>query len=175
MWKWNRWFYSDSDSRESPIPKFLEGNSCGFGISDSLESVIPWNHWFWNFGIGFHFFNWFSSEFGTHIWWPKDHLGPNIVQFWPNLSSICMATQARFLSFVNCIVFQIENCWNRVVRNLILVENNSPKIMESVIPGYQWFPSISDSKTTWVPFQKFWNRWCPRISDSLESLIPFWG
>ena len=27
MWKCNRWFYSDSDSRESPIPKFLEGNS----------------------------------------------------------------------------------------------------------------------------------------------------
>ena len=38
MWKWNQWFYSDSDSRESPIPKFLEGNSCENRIG--IESVI---------------------------------------------------------------------------------------------------------------------------------------
>ena len=38
MWKWNRWFYSDSDSRESPIPKFLGGNSCENRIG--IESVI---------------------------------------------------------------------------------------------------------------------------------------
>ena len=146
MWFWNQWFPRISDSLESLILKFWDW-------VPFFQLIFKW---IWN----------------THLV-AKRSFGPKIVQFWPNLSSICMVTQARFLSFVNCIVFQIENCWNHVVRNLILVENNSPKIMESVIPGYQWFPSTSDSKTTWVPFQKFWNRWCPRISDSLESLIPF--
>ena len=46
-----RWFQGTIDSRESLVPKFLRGNSCGFGISGSLESLITGNHWFPNFQL----------------------------------------------------------------------------------------------------------------------------
>ena len=45
-----RWFQGTTDSRESLIPQFLRGNSCGLGTSGSLESLMPGNHWFPKFG-----------------------------------------------------------------------------------------------------------------------------
>ena len=46
-----RWFQGTTDSRESLVPKFLKGNSCGLGTSGSLESLVPGNHWFHNFQL----------------------------------------------------------------------------------------------------------------------------
>ena len=47
----NHRFQGTTDSRESLIPKFLRGNSCGFGTSGSRGSLVPGNHWFHNFQL----------------------------------------------------------------------------------------------------------------------------
>ena len=177
----------------------LSVSSCGNGITDSPESLIPWNHWFQNFWKGTHVKRELvipgisdsdSKIFGK--WIPFLHLIYELIwnTFWAkigqfDLNSVLFVT---FSDFGDSNRYKVSRkkwrivpkyCqnwpkfWPKRSQGHLMCDTNPQKILESVIPGDQWFRGITDSKTTWVPFKKFWNQWFQGISDSGESLIPF--